>query len=47
MQSHTNIVSQRMMQKVGFVFEREIMHLGESILLSRMTRSEYLRGREA
>lgn len=38
----TNYASQRVMQKVGFNFEREIVHKGEATLLSRMTRDEYL-----
>lgn len=42
--STTNFASQRVMQKVGFIFEREIVHKGEATLLSRMTRDEYRRG---
>lgn len=38
----TNYASQRVMEKVGFVFEREIVHKGEATLLSRMTRRDYL-----
>lgn len=39
----TNYASQRVMAKVGFVFEREIVHKGEATLLSRMTRAQYAR----
>ena len=37
----TNFASQRVMEKVGFVFEREIVHKGEATLLYRLTRDEY------
>lgn len=37
----TNFASQRVMAKVGFIFEREIVHLGDATLLSRMTRRDY------
>ncbi len=37
----TNFASQRVMQKVGFTFEREVVHKGRVTLLSRMTRDEY------
>lgn len=40
----TNYASQRVMAKVGFVFEREVVHKGEATLLSRMTREQYERG---
>ncbi len=37
----TNLASKRVMEKVGFVFEREIVHTGEATLLYRLTRDEY------
>ncbi|MFZ1756275.1 MAG: GNAT family N-acetyltransferase [Caldilineaceae bacterium] len=37
----TNFASQRVMEKVGFVFEREIVHTGEAMLLYRLTRKAY------
>ncbi len=37
----TNFASQRVMEKVGFVFEREVVHHGDATLLSRMTRQQY------
>ena len=37
----TNFASKRVMEKVGFVFEREVVHKDEATLLYRMTRDEY------
>lgn len=37
----TNLASKRVMEKVGFVFEREVIHTGEPTLLHRLTRDEY------
>ncbi len=38
----TNLASKRVMEKVGFVFEREIVHKGEATLLYRMTGEQYI-----
>jgi len=42
----TNLASKRVMEKVGFVFEREVMHMGEATILHRLTLDEYRQGRE-
>ena len=43
----TNHASKRVMEKVGFVFEREVVHTGEATLLYRLTRDEYRQRRGA
>jgi len=43
----TNLASKRVMEKVGFVFAREVVHTGEATLLYRLTRDEYRQRRGA
>lgn len=37
----TNMASKRVMEKVGFLFEREVVHMGAATLLYRLSRDEY------